>query len=82
MGRDKNRLVIVIHHIPGKKNNGPIISNNDAIFGICVLEATNITSQVENNSDIGTAISDQIYTHMSRVCTVIFYGSKAKKNKT
>ncbi|CAG8721579.1 28142_t:CDS:2 [Racocetra persica] len=95
MSGDKNRPVIVIHHIQGEKtliphnkvkevkiklgwiivgpqtsfdfstkypqifkskkykllkDKVPIISNDDGMFGTCVLEATNIT-QVENSSD-------------------------------
>ncbi|CAG8598914.1 7592_t:CDS:2 [Cetraspora pellucida] len=95
MGGDKNRPVIVIHHIQGEKtiishnkvkevkiklgwiivgpqtsfdfstkyppifkskkykllkDEVPIISNDDGMFGTCVLEAINIT-QAENSSD-------------------------------
>ncbi|CAG8735858.1 14869_t:CDS:2, partial [Dentiscutata heterogama] len=96
MDGDKNRPVIVIHHIQGKKVKdvkiklgwiiiGPpasfdfiiqyplvfkskkyqfrdkvLIKSNNSMFGICVLEAPNITSQVENGSDIRTLTSHQI----------------------
>ncbi|KAF0524710.1 hypothetical protein F8M41_014974 [Gigaspora margarita] len=101
MGGNKNRPVIVIHHIQGEKSifknkvkiklgwiiigpptgfdfsiqyplilksgkyqplkekDDPII-NNCGMFGTCVLEATNITPQVENNSDVETATYNQI----------------------
>ncbi|RIB24333.1 hypothetical protein C2G38_2168897 [Gigaspora rosea] len=101
VNRNKNRPVIIIHHIHGeqarlkfkvkiklgwiifgpptsfdfsiqyplifksekyqplRENNYSII-NNCGMFGTCVLEAVNVTPQVENSSNVGTATSDQI----------------------
>ncbi|CAG8784269.1 1616_t:CDS:2 [Gigaspora margarita] len=107
MGGNKNRPVIVIHHIHGEKTMksyivkevkevkikigwiiiGPPTSfdfsiryplifksgkyqplkekdrsiiSNCGMFGTCVLEATNITPQIKNSSDTGTATYNQI----------------------